>query len=1041
MATADPGSVTRTGNAYVDSLLWGDSWDQSTGPISYDLWQYGDSLAWTTVEKAAFRTALASYAAVADLHFRESSNEATDLNFLLVDLEPGTYAEQYGPNGGLYDGVGRFDRGTFADWFGQLQPGGFAYSVIVHELGHALGLAHPHDRAAGWSTIFPGVTPYDPEDTGAYGLNTLLFTVMSYNDYGQWWAPAQEAPYGFVAGPMAFDIAAIQHIYGANMATAAGGSSYVLPGANRIGTAYRCIWDAGGSDAVAYDGPLDATIDLRAAPLVGRNAGGYLSRVDGVLGGFTIAHGVVIENAYGGSGDDRLTGNAAANRLYGGRGADLMAGGAGNDLYRVDDAGDRVAESASGGFDSVEATVDHALASHVERLQLAGAAARGLGNSQANLLIGNAFANTLDGAAGNDVLDGSRGDDLLLGGAGDDSMLGGSGRDRMDGGSGLDTVSYQHASTSVVVDLGRAVGRRGDAEGDRFASIETLIGGRHNDALTGSVRADRIAGEAGNDLVVGGDGHDRLDGGSGHDRLHGGSGSDELAGADDQDRLYGDAGADRLHGGLDRNWLYGGADADRLYADQGIGSLYGGDGNDLLDGSPHADRLLGEAGNDRARGRGGNDGMYGGDGADALWGDDGHDRLDGGGDSDQLIGGNGNDLLLAGSGHDRLYGGQGDDRLHVGAGRDSLFGGAGIDTAHLAGRRVDYAIDRTDPSKVILRHGGDVATLSSVEYLRFTDALMTNLNHAPGAIADADARGNRVLEGAADGSLVGIAARSVDLDGDRVIYRLLDNAGGLFRIDAATGVVTVADGARLDHESQPAHTIVVRAGDRYGLFSDRSYVVAVDDAAEPVSAVADADPADNVVDENAAGGTAVGITARATDPDGTTPTYGLVSDAGGLFVIDAATGVVGVADDAALDHESSPSHLIRARAADVDGSVSERDFTITVADVNEAPATLADIDPSANEVPESAAAGAAVGITASAADPDGDPVAYSLVDDAGGRFVIDPASGVVTVAAAGLLDAEASPVLGIEIRAADEDGAAIQVELTIAVLAADELLL
>ena len=48
--------------------------------------------------------------------------------------------------------------------------------------------------------------------------------------------------------------------------------------------------------------------------------------------------------------------------------------------------------------------------------------------------------------------------------------------------------------------------------------------------------------------------------------------------------------------------------------------------------------------------------------------------------------------------------------------------------------------------------------------------------------------------------------------------------------------------------------------------------------------------------ENAANGTTVGITALATDPDGTnTVTYSLDDDAGGRFAIDATTGVVTVA--------------------------------------------------------------------------------------------------------------------------------------------------
>ena len=56
-----------------------------------------------------------------------------------------------------------------------------------------------------------------------------------------------------------------------------------------------------------------------------------MSWARGIQGGFTIANGVVIENAIGAAGDDLLIGNDVANRLDGGAGNDVLAGGAGND--------------------------------------------------------------------------------------------------------------------------------------------------------------------------------------------------------------------------------------------------------------------------------------------------------------------------------------------------------------------------------------------------------------------------------------------------------------------------------------------------------------------------------------------------------------------------------------------------------------------------------------------------------------------------------------------------------------------------------------
>ncbi|MFC4175334.1 M10 family metallopeptidase C-terminal domain-containing protein [Microvirga sp. GCM10011540] len=53
-----------------------------------------------------------------------------------------------------------------------------------------------------------------------------------------------------------------------------------------------------------------------------------------MAGGYTIAKGVVIENAYGGRGDDRLVGNGAANLLAGNGGADRLIGHAGDDILK-----------------------------------------------------------------------------------------------------------------------------------------------------------------------------------------------------------------------------------------------------------------------------------------------------------------------------------------------------------------------------------------------------------------------------------------------------------------------------------------------------------------------------------------------------------------------------------------------------------------------------------------------------------------------------------------------------------------------------------
>ena len=280
---------------------------------------------------------------------------------------------------------------------------------------------------------------------------------------------------------------------------------------------------------------------------------------------------------------------------------------------------------------------------------------------------------------------------------------------------------------------------------------------------------------------------------------------------------------------------------------------------------------------------------------------------------------------------------------------------------------------------------------------------------APSTPVDSNAAANTVAEGAANGSTVGVTVSSTDVNGPAVTYSLTgDSSGGGFTINAATGVVTVADSSKIDFETAASHAYTVTAQASDGtLSSSQTFTIAVNDVA-PATPV-DSDAAANTIAEGAANGSTVGVTASSTDVNGPAVTYSLVGDtSGGGFTINAATGIVTVADNTKIDYETAPGHAYTVTAQASDGTLtSSQTFTIGVTDV--APSTPVDGDAAANTVAEGAANGSTVGVTASSTDVNGPAVTWALVGDtSGGGFTINATTGVVTVADSTKIDFESS---------------------------------
>jgi Ca2+-binding RTX toxin-like protein len=521
-------------------------------------------------------------------------------------------------------------------------------------------------------------------------------------------------------------------------------------------------------------------------------------------------------------------------------------------------------------------------------------------------------------------------------------------------------------------------------------------------------------------------------------------GNDSEVGTAAADRISLLGGDDYVNGGTRNDLIFGGTGNDRLLGSTGDDTVFGGSGVDRLQGGSHDDLVFGGNGGDVVLGENGADAVSGGDGGDTLFGGNDEDRLDGGSSNDTMFGGVGDDRLSGSVGSDLLFGGAGDDILSGASGNDAISGGDGIDTAVYSGDRAAYVIGRTTSGAVTVqvRSGNEgIDVLSSVELLRFADGTVPTAGSPPGAIADSDTGANRVSDAAGNGTAVGITASATDPDGDAVCYTLSDSAGGRFAIDADTGIVTVANEALIDFATANSHAITVRASDALGLFSEKSFTIAVLEVVSgnraPVTP-GDVNSSANRVSEGTADGTQVGVTVKAQDPDGDSLTYSLTDSAGGRFAINASTGVVTLRDGSLIDFETATSHTIVARATDPDGLTSQQSFVIAVASATATQGPVVDIDATMDKVDENAATGTAVGITAQAIDPDGDRISYSLLSNALGRFAIDSGTGIVTVNDGTLIDYESSRSYSIVVQASDRAGNASQQTFVIAVNNLDE---
>ena len=769
-------SFPKAGAAWISDYYDGEPFDGFQG--------------FNAAQQNAARQALSLWSEVADIQFVEVPDTANDVGdirfgFSRVVTNSTAAAWAYYP----YENP-NYEFPEAGDiWFDakyppnlQMTPGKFGFSTLLHEIGHAIGLDHPFNDGFG-------------EPVLDSALDNLRYTVMSYT------------PVAFVSvepmTPMLLDILAIQHIYGANMTTRTGNDVYKFSASVQE---LRAIWDAGGIDTI------DASNQTVAA-IINLDDGEFSSigrRVYGVAAdNIAIAYGVTIENAKGGSGADKITGNDVANVLSGNAGndildgelgADTLRGGRGNDIYIIGD-GDTIDEQGNRDLgDEIRISTSVNLTAFaggvIERATAIGDnAVNFTGNKAANILIGNAATNILDGAAGADI---------LKGGAGNDLYYVDVATDRIDEGTNKDAADEVRSTVAVnLTTLGKGQIEIATLLGTKSVGV---TGNTQNNFITGNSGANILNGGGGNDTLKGAEGNDTLtdtlgsndlDGGIGNDRLTTSAGHDTLIGAQGNDTLSSGAGNDVLDGGAGIDSMNGGTGADTYYVDDAKDKVIDSGTNDVND------RVIASIAIDLNAFAGGLLEHVTLTGADPL----------------TATGNSRDNVILGNDGANQLAGGLGNDLLSGGLGADKLLGGAGNDNYVIdeAGDIIDEQFNNDTDDKVLSSITVDLAVLGggAIEHLELygTESVDALGNAAHNTITGNDSAnlldgrvGNDALAGKGGNDTLLGGSGNDSLDGGGGIDVMKGGIGNdSYFIDSALDVVDEEDNG--DNADQVYSTI------------------------------------------------------------------------------------------------------------------------------------------------------------------------------------------------------------------------------------------